>query len=871
MSTKPKKKLEKVKTKKIKRAPIKKTYTEEEIVVLKNKYNDILSQLSDFLSEHNVYEAVPENAKILVFNSDLTFYEMIKVFIFEDIYCALIYDPKINNYLGLITTRDLMILYKYIIDNFLIEKITDFDKYLKHIFSSNKLEQNENLTERNRNNNAYNKINEINIFEHLTGINYIDYLKYAKKKNFKNIHIHSVFLDDNLLDTLQKINIQNIHRLLVEQENKNDHHNIQAIGAEKNEKIVQNKKQEITDQVKNKKRNSKSEKTTTANDSDEENKNNVFDKKKDVNKITEQKEENIIEESNTNVEEKSKDNNIEQDLEKPKKVIKKKIIKKKKKIVEDNKTEDTNLDETNRDNNDEEDTSRDEVQSKKKKIVKIKKGNNVETIDKNELGKNKEESKPKKKKIIKRKRKTDASSDITDQSRTLAESRTDDELAPKSKRIIKRKIKVPRRTTIDVPTSASHQTEEIEREIIHKDGKKIVKKKIIKKKIIKKKKKKDVNDDILNLSEKEQVSVTEETKRSNKNPENTVEISDETSNIKSTTEGGEEQSLKDKYELPKIKMKRNIGKNRAKKTEESKNEEEIKKNNDEIKEKEKKENIDQNNGNNRNNKNENFIEKKDENKGKKNEVDKNKDENNKEKIGNLNKNKKGNQESYNNENRDNNINSEINDDKEDTKKEIEDNTDTVSNIHLIEMKNYIGIVTNETIFEYLVFNYYNNDMKEFNLSLNELLVLGDVPIIKKLVDRQDMKEKVYNTFNKYISNNSDIIPIYNKKEIGGFIFPKDFLYYIYNCESKLSLTNEEFLINLYKDIDEEKPYGKNRVIYMELNDKNKSFYIKELIEKINCSIEKKIILYDSKNNSDLYLISLKTIFRAIVEFKLNNK
>ena len=72
----------------------------------------------DFLSDHTVYEAVPENAKILVFSSELSFYEMIRVFIFEDIYCGLIYDPKLNNYLGLITSRDLMILYKYIIDNF---------------------------------------------------------------------------------------------------------------------------------------------------------------------------------------------------------------------------------------------------------------------------------------------------------------------------------------------------------------------------------------------------------------------------------------------------------------------------------------------------------------------------------------------------------------------------------------------------------------------------------------------------------------------------------------------------------------------------------------------------------------------------------
>ena len=205
------------------------------------------------------------------------------------------------------------------------------------------------------------------------------------------------------------------------------------------------------------------------------------------------------------------------------------------------------------------------------------------------------------------------------------------------------------------------------------------------------------------------------------------------------------------------------------------------------------------------------------------------------------------------------------------KREIVITTETLLNVHLDEMRNYIGIVTNETIFEYLVLNYYSNEMKEFNLTLNELFVLEDNPLLLKLTNGKDMKEKAYQTFNNYLFHHSDIIPIFNDKQIEGFIYPKDFLYYIYNCESKQSLTNEEFLISLYKDIDEEKPYGKNRVIYMELNDKNKALYVKELIEQLNCSIEKKIIIYDPTSNNNLYLISLKTIFKAIVEFNLNNK
>ena len=265
MSTRPKKKLEKLKSKKLKRNPIRQHYTEEEIEELKNKYNNIMYHLSTFLSEHNVYEAVPENAKIVVFNSDLNFHEMIKVFIFEDIYCGLIYDVKLNNYLGLVTTRDLMLLYRYIIDNFPFDEIHDFNIYLKDIFSNKKLSK---IKEKDRYYLAesHNNINsDINIFEYLYNINYIDYLMYAKKIDFQNIRIHSVSLDDNLLETLQKINIKNIHRLLVEEDSKNNNNDLQN--------------------NKGKNRNSLTEKTTTTNYSDEENKNNARLGKQEIKKM----------------------------------------------------------------------------------------------------------------------------------------------------------------------------------------------------------------------------------------------------------------------------------------------------------------------------------------------------------------------------------------------------------------------------------------------------------------------------------------------------------------------------------------------------------------------------------------------------------
>ena len=132
-----------------------------------------------------------------------------------------------------------------------------------------------------------------------------------------------------------------------------------------------------------------------------------------------------------------------------------------------------------------------------------------------------------------------------------------------------------------------------------------------------------------------------------------------------------------------------------------------------------------------------------------------------------------------------------------------------------------------------------------------LLTTGLTILISVLF--KDAKEKTYNTFNYHLVGNYDIIPIFSENEIEGFIYPKDFLFYIYNCESDQNLNNKEFLEKLYEDIDDEKPYGKNRVVFLELNDTTKTYYVKELIESLNCSIEKKIVIFDPNDNNKLFL------------------
>ena len=780
MSTKPKKKT--VKTKKIKRAPLKESYTEEEKLELKNRYDDILFHLSNFLSEHSVYEAVPENVKILVFSSELSFYEMIKVFIFEDIYCGLIYNPNLNNYLGLITTRDLMLLYKYIIDNFTGEKIENFDLYLKNIFSSNKKNINKNEDEIDINNNLnINDINNIqnsniNIFNHLKNINYLDYLIYVKNKELHNINIFSVSLDDNLFETLKKINIKNIHRLLVEDDIKKELRNEQQIKEEEkeNEQLTLKRKEALQ----KKRVISNAEKTTSANDSDDENKNLP---KIDIKKILETNKEDIIIEKSENA--LTKD-----DIE----ISKEKIINN----VENN----NNIDENNK-NTKSEGIIKENILDDKINNNDNDKDDKLENLNINEIEQKATTEKPKKKKTIKKEK---------IKSQTIKEKDPNEVETPK------------KRGSKQFGTGGKEICDEIIKIIeTEENGKKIIKK--IKKKIIRKKKEVKLELPSENENKNETTENTHKKMNTNITEFNNDEKLNKDLNIKAVTEENQPKTEKKK------KVKKKIDKKKSKQIPQ-KLEEKL------------------NNVVNDNNK----AEIKEENNDK------------------ININTSDNIEKKILQNLEEKINIDSDNENKNNIKEGKESEQSLENIHFEDkMKNYVGIVTNETIFEYLTFNYYSNDMKEFNLSLNELIILGENTFLIPLTNIKDAKEKAYNTFNYHLDGNFDIIPIFSDKEIEGFIYPKDFLFYIYNCESDQNLTNKEFLENLYKDIDDEKPFGKNRVVYLEINDTTKTFYVKELIEKLNCSIEKKIVLIDPNDNNKLFLISLKTIFKAIVEFNLN--
>ena len=395
--------------------------------------------------------------------------------------------------------------------------------------------------------------------------------------------------------------------------------------------------------------------------------------------------------------------------------------------------------------------------------------------------------------------------------------------------------------------------------------------------------------------------VVEETKKKgindiNKKKEN--EIQNNIFDTKTEKEEKTEKSFKDKSDIEKSdkeksekKLKKVKTKKKASESEEGKENKEgekpVKKKVKKIKKK----------------KTENELDEKDKDKDNKEKEDNENKEGEKtvkKKVKKIIKKKKTENESNENDNKDNNKEKETKEKKEEDKKseekkentensqksgksiiELEDNSnkeikltteDTSKTLELpSETQNYTGFVTYETVFDFLIYNYYSMEMKEFDLSLEDLKKMPiNSSFIKPLSNFALISEEVHLSFSKNISSKNDILPILtnDKNDIFGFLYLRDYLYFVSNCESNQNLTNEQFLINMYEGIEEGKPYGKERIIFLEYNDETKKIKIKNLLERINGAPEKKIVLVNKEEGNKLEFISLKNIFDVIVE--MNN-
>ena len=322
-------------------------------------FSKIIKEFSEFLSKRSVYEAAPENSKVLVFNSDLCFKEMIKAFINEDIYCALIYDSKKEFFVGIITISDILYLFQYIIKKAQEIKITNYNNFIKEIFNINKSLTNEEEEEKNENT----KDKNFNILKYLTKINYNDYYEVIKKYNKYHI-LYSISLDSSLLDVLKVIYKVGVHRLVVEETKK------KGLTENKRKETEINLQNNLID---NKLENEEKEKVEKINKekSETEKSNKKIKKVKTKKKVKEEEEAKETKETKEG-----------------EKVIKKKVTKKKKKT-------DTELDEKEKEENENKEEGVEKVVKKKvKKVVKKKKTEN----NLNEENKDKENKESKEKK-----------------------------------------------------------------------------------------------------------------------------------------------------------------------------------------------------------------------------------------------------------------------------------------------------------------------------------------------------------------------------------------------------------------------------------------------------------------------------------------
>ena len=165
-----------------------------------------------------------------------------------------------------------------------------------------------------------------------------------------------------------------------------------------------------------------------------------------------------------------------------------------------------------------------------------------------------------------------------------------------------------------------------------------------------------------------------------------------------------------------------------------------------------------------------------------------------------------------------------------------------------------GFITYEAIFEFFIENYYS-DMTEFNMSIKEL------NIVSKDVITLDKKETIFKCMETFYTKRISLIPIIDKdnnNEIFGYVYLKDIMYFFSNGD-KFTFSDpiEHMLIDIYEDIDMEKPLGKERIVEV-----NVDTNLKEVLEQMSICPERKLIV---RENNDIGIITLSNIFSELME------
>ena len=180
-----------------------------------------------------------------------------------------------------------------------------------------------------------------------------------------------------------------------------------------------------------------------------------------------------------------------------------------------------------------------------------------------------------------------------------------------------------------------------------------------------------------------------------------------------------------------------------------------------------------------------------------------------------------------------------------------------NNIHRLivndkKTNNLSGFITYETIFEYFIENYYS-EMTEFNIPLKQInIVIDNVITLKK-------NETLYKCMETFYKEGISVLPILDEdNKIFGYFYLKDIIYF-FSMGEKFNFNNtvENFIKDLYEDIDDEIPYGIKRI--KELTDDTN---LKKVFEEMSTSPERKLII--KNDDSKIGIIALYDIFKKLV-------
>jgi predicted transcriptional regulator len=179
-----------------------------------------------------------------------------------------------------------------------------------------------------------------------------------------------------------------------------------------------------------------------------------------------------------------------------------------------------------------------------------------------------------------------------------------------------------------------------------------------------------------------------------------------------------------------------------------------------------------------------------------------------------------------------------------------------NNIHRLivqdrKSNNLSGFITYETIFEYFIENYYSS-MNEFKISLKNL------DIIVKNIITLNKKESLHKGMETFYKEGISMIPILDDYgDIFGYFYLKDIIYFFSTGEKfNFNYTIEDFLKDLYEDVDKEIPYGKTRIVEVEENSD-----LKNVFEQMSISPERKLII---RKNSNIGIVALYDIFKKLI-------